>query len=657
MGKLQAALEWAARGFPVFPLVENGKEPAFAGETWYETATTDPDVIRALWTDPVLKTERGYNIGVDCTNYVVVDIDVKDGKDGYNQYMQLGGSWGTLAVRTPTGGYHLYFEGPDSANAPIASDVDIRSHHGYVVAPGSSIDGRLYEVITDCEPQWVPFEVERLLRPPYERRDVLNMSAIDSEAGMQAGIRYLESAPVAVEGQRGDETTFVTAARLVREIALSVETAFCLMRDHWNERCLPPWSLDELLQKVENAASYGTADLGRLDPSVLFGGVTVDVPTPPSVFEQSAVGWGNALEPTSIPPRPWVIDRVLMLRETTMILAPGSAGKSSVGLAVAAHLAVGKRFGSYETHGQCKSIVYNGEDDKTEQSRRLYAVCQAYQLDYREVSQQIMLLSAEDVDLKLVSAPGKGAVVNEEMVRQIIQLASPQDVGLLILDPLIDIHEVDEGDNPQMNAVMKTIKRINHAANISTLILHHTTKGGAARQEDRIGNMEIARGASGIVYKTRIAFTLLNASQQDAEDFGMQDHERHMWVRLDDAKMNLALANDQPMWFHKEGVKIPSGDTVGVMRYTTLSKNTNDLRLRIADIIMSTMSMNGSGSMSMIQAVATLKANEPLWANKTDIQIRQRLEGMFQVPTEIRGRYLHVKREEGPKGNVLIVMS
>lgn len=654
MGKLTAALAWAARGFPVFPLVSDGKEPAFEGEAWFDIATTDEATIRSLWTDPVLGTERDFNVGVDCTNFVVVDIDVKEGKDGYNQYMQIGGSWDTLCVRTPSGGYHLYFEGPDSANAPIAKDVDIRSHHGYVVAPGSTINGVAYEVVTDKAPSWIPLEVERLLRPPYERKSVADMQAIDSEASVVAGIRFLESAPVAIEGQRGDETTFVTAARLVREFALSVESAFCIMRDHWNDRCVPPWQLDELLQKVENAANYGTADLGRLDPSVIFGGV--EIPPQQSVFEQRAIGWGNALDPAAIPPRPWMIDRMLMLHEQTLIVAPGSAGKSSLGLAIVAHLALGRDFGPYKTHVKCKSIVYNGEDDTAEQSRRLYAVCQSYCLDYYEVRKNVLLLSSDDIDLKLVSAAGRAAVVQEEMVRQLIELASDNDVGLVVYDPLVDIHDVDEGDNPQMNAVMKVMKRIAREANTASMIMHHTTKAGNSRQEDRIGNMDIGRGASGIVYKVRIAFTLLNASQQDAEDYGMQDSERLSWVRLDDAKMQYTLAGDQAVWFRKEGVRIPSGDIVGVLKHAHLNKNTNALRIRVAEVLINNMSSNGTATLTMVQAVAILKTNEPLYANKTDAQIRQRIEGMFTTAVEIRGARLQVVRDEG-KASATVVLS
>jgi len=653
MSKLQAALAWAARGFPVFPLVPNNKEPLH--DDWPSVATTDPAAIRAMWTDPVLGIERDCNIGTLCTDMVVVDVDVKNGKDGHNEYMQLGGTYDTLVVQTASGGYHCYFEGPDSANISISDAVDIRSHNGFAVAPGSTIDGVPYVVVTDREPAWVPLAVEKRLQPPYARTYAGETEAIDSPAAIEAGIRFLESAPPAIEGQRGDETTFVTAARLVRELALSVDTAFNLMATYFNPRCVPPWSLDELRGKVENAHAYGTADHGRLDPSVTFA--TVSVQPPPSVFAQIGTVFGNATATGSLPPRPWMVDRLLMLHENTLLLAPGSVGKSSVVLAVAAHLAVGRDFNTFKTHVKCKSVIYNGEDDVNEQTRRLLALCIQYRLDYDVVRQNVMLLSSDHIDLRLVGAQSNTPYRNDAMYRQLIDVLSDPDVGMFGADPLVDMHTVDEGNNVHMNFVMQTFKHVAREGNVCNLIAHHTTKGNGARQEERIGNMDIARGASGIVYKARIAYTLLNATQQDCEDYGMQDADRGLYVRLDDAKMNLALATNKPIWFKRETVNLANGDAVGVIHPVQMQKNTSNMRMRLADILMDTMTVNAQATMTISQAVAVIKATEPLYANKTDVDVKKRLEGLFATAVQVKGRTLHARREgEGAKATLLIVM-
>lgn len=656
MGTLTAALSWAERGFPVFPLRENEKEPAI--DDWVNVATTDADMIRRLWTDPVLRYERNYNIGVKCNDFVVVDIDVKSGKDGYNEYLQMQGHFDTLVIETPSGGWHCYFKGPDSSNAPVSKSIDIRSHNGYVVAPGSSINGVPYKIINNRDMALVPSLIANLLQPPLVRAEIDADISLDTPSSIEAGRRFLESAPVAIEGQRGDETTFITAARLVREMALSVPAAFTLMRDHWNERCVPPWPLEQLWAKVQNASQYGTAEFGKLSFDLTYG--HLEIPEPPTVFEQMEDTWGNAVMPDRIPERPWLVERMLIEGAVTMLLAAGSAGKSSMSLALAAHLALGKDFAGYKARRACKTMVYNGEDDLTEQSRRLLAVCMAYNFDYNVVKKNIMLLSPRQLRMDLVSVEGRRPVRNETLVKHIIKETSREDVGLLILDPLVKVHKVDESDNVQMDFVMETLTDIANEAKISVLALHHTTKSNA-RTEEKQGNMDVARGASAIVNAARVAFTMFNASAQDAEDYGLNEDERYMWVRLDDAKMNLALATDKATWFRKEGLKIPSGDVIGVMKHEELERSHVHITARIAELLISTMVANNVASMPMVQAQGVLKTSLPLWANKTDLEIRRRLEGMFATAFQSQGRTLKVIREasDDPKKapKILITLS
>lgn len=655
MGTLNAALAWAARGFRVFPLQENTREPALAGVDWHDLATTDPSMLRDLWTDPVLRTEHNYNIGCVCTDYVVVDIDVKNGKKGYEEYVAMGGTFDTLVVQTTSGGYHLYFHGPDSSNAPLSNGVDIRSHRGYVVAPGSVIDGKPYVVVSERDLSWIPEPIERRLAPPYVRKDLeVSLELIDNAANVEAGRRFVESAPVAVEGQRGDETTFITAARLVREMALSVDTAFCLLRDHWNDRCSPPWELGELYQKVQNAAAYGSADLAALSPETLFAKVEVIAP-PPSVFEQASISWGNAIMPATIQPRPWVVDRLLMKGAVTLLLAAGSAGKSSVSIALAAHLALGLDFAGFKAKYPCKTIIYNGEDDLAEQSRRLLAVCLAYQFDYNKVKENVLLLSSNEIKLNLVEKEFNKPVRNDVLVKHLTEIAAAEDVGLLILDPLVRIHKCDEGDNVQMDFVMETLTDIARNGNIALLALHHTSKGGS--NDDRAGNMDSARGASAIVNAARIAFTLLNASSNDCEDYDIKPEDRNIWVRLDDAKMNLALANLTATWFKKDGVRIVSGDMVGVLKHTPLTKSKVHIKVRLANLLIENMTATGSGSMTMKQAVAVIKAGESILANKTEIELRRQIEGFFTTPVEFGGRRLHAVRDPEKQDKITIAMS
>ena len=152
--KLQSALDLAAKGLRVFPLVENGKTPLFPG--WPRKATTDRDTIKSWWVDGVTGWQQDFNIGVATGHgLVVLDVDVKDGKPGMTSLSVLElmhGGFATGVVETPSGGRHYYLFTPRpirNSVCKLADGVDVRGEGGYVVGPGSMIDGRAYEWVTD----------------------------------------------------------------------------------------------------------------------------------------------------------------------------------------------------------------------------------------------------------------------------------------------------------------------------------------------------------------------------------------------------------------------------------------------------------------------------------------------------------------------------
>jgi hypothetical protein len=85
-------------------------------------------------------------------------------------------------------------------------------------------------------------------------------AAVDlgQSANVAWAIDFLKNdAPPAKEGEGGDATTFKVAA-VLRDYGISESMAVELMADHYNERCEPPWSIDDLTKKVENAFSYSS---------------------------------------------------------------------------------------------------------------------------------------------------------------------------------------------------------------------------------------------------------------------------------------------------------------------------------------------------------------------------------------------------------------
>ena len=72
---------------------------------------------------------------------------------------------------------------------------------------------------------------------------------------------YLRKVPGAVEGNKGDQLTFSVACYLIIDFCLPLETSLPLFEE-WNEKCSPPWTRDDLIEKLNRAEKYGKGRRG-----------------------------------------------------------------------------------------------------------------------------------------------------------------------------------------------------------------------------------------------------------------------------------------------------------------------------------------------------------------------------------------------------------
>ena len=126
-----AALEYACRGWPVFPLRRRGKEPLWTGG--FKLATTETEQVRRWW-----REDPEANIGFPPGRAGIVVLDY-DSDDGRRLAVKLGlFSEPTLMVETPRGA-HLYFQHPGGriGNRKLEGVLDVRADAGYVLLPPS----------------------------------------------------------------------------------------------------------------------------------------------------------------------------------------------------------------------------------------------------------------------------------------------------------------------------------------------------------------------------------------------------------------------------------------------------------------------------------------------------------------------------------------
>jgi hypothetical protein len=142
-----AAANLAASGVRVFPCVPGGKAPLT--RHGYLDATTELAEVHEWWTRWPLA-----NIGMPTGDpgYDVLDVDVRASGSGFAALSRLRPTslvrgWAT-AVRTPSGGLHLYYAGTDQRCASMPGcHLDLRARGGYVVVPPSKINWSSYQVI------------------------------------------------------------------------------------------------------------------------------------------------------------------------------------------------------------------------------------------------------------------------------------------------------------------------------------------------------------------------------------------------------------------------------------------------------------------------------------------------------------------------------
>jgi len=567
---LEHALAWAARGFRVFPVDANtrggeGHYPLGAG--WTEYATNDPVVIERFWT-----IWPDANVACLATGFVIADVDVEKGKAGLASMHALGlDDFETLVVRTTTGGYHLYYQGLEDrliGSHPIADGIDTRSHHAYVIAPGSEIDGKPYTLEVDLPPAPVPEHIAALLHEPRMAPQRPNGNGHHVYSDTPTAVRYAEAflaeRAVAIEGQNGDDWTFKTICQL-RDLNLSPEMAFEVLWP-WNLRCLPPWSPQELTVKIRNAYTYATGFVGQADPQTHFAKTHVE-PPPAVAYPVKRFGHRPAIYRTTA--RPWVYPNLLMRDLVTTLIGSGAVGKSILVLMIAAHLACGEDvLGS-----QCRledgasSIVYNGEDDAAEMSRRLEAICKAYSLDQDRVNERVMTLTEEDFPDRLFSLADRDRsgtlMVNVDAINHLLSIAEGNNVAMIGLGPLVELHGADENDNAQMRYVMKSARTLARYTHAAVLLDHHTSQTAQLNRQVA-GNMYAARGATSIINSSRVALTMSRATEEEGVGIGIAAGTHRDYLRVDDAKQQFSRLSDKARWFKWEQVQVGDGELVGV---------------------------------------------------------------------------------------------
>jgi len=616
MSQLAAALDLARRGFRVFRLRPNDKRPA--RRDWQNEATSDPAQIFSLFGG------GEFNVGVHTAGLCVVDFDLykPNGPTTFRQWQDAMPS--TLIVETGGGGLHYYFADPDNHGNTVGRlgpDCETRGAGGYVVAPGSVVDGRGYAVRADAPLATLPPAIAaRITQRPG---DTLTAEEMDTPAAVALATDLVANRAPAIEGCGGDDWTFRTVAA-VRDCGVSEATAFDLLAD-WNERCEPPWTIYELREKISNGYRYAQNAPGSKSPVAEF-----DILPEPPQPQRKPEDWPEfrEIDPTqpmeNLARRPWIINRAILRGAVTTLVAPGGVGKSSLTLAWGMALAMGR--GDWigaDVRERCRVLIVNNEDDCDEEDRRLFALCIEHDIDRRELAGRFF--TYRDT-FNALEKGEKAQLQRSAAFERLNAFIQAKNIDVVIMDPFASVagSAVDENDNSQVGIACAAFVKLAKQRNLGVVLVHHTRKPGNASSESYAGDAHSARGASAMINASRVALTLYTMPAKDAEALGVDDCDRRSYVRLDQAKANYAAPGLHTVWLQHRSVILPNGETTGALRphqFDDVGEKKREIEAESLAAI-----VREHGGKCRLAIVVQEMAKRPLWSGEKETTLRRKLE-------------------------------
>jgi hypothetical protein len=365
----------------------------------------------------------------------------------------------------------------------------------------------------------------------------------------------------------------------------------------------PAWVSDgPTWESVDTEAQHATEPPPRNEPEQ------------PALFPATEI---SASEWASIPPRERVYGHFLFRKFISALGAPGGAGKTAYAFVVAFAVALKRNLLREQVHEQGNVWIYNLEDPRTELLRRVKACAIAYNVDYDDIAPRLFLDSGRDRPLVIAQKLRDGSVVAWPQVPALIAEIKRRDVRLLIVDPFVRSHRVEENHNDEVDFVAALWANVADQADCAILLVHHFRKGGVS------GDASAFRGASALIDASRAAVTLTTMSAEEAQRLNVDEKDRWQYIRVDSAKLNLAPQPENAVWLHLLGINLDNGadgkepdnvQTVERWQPKTVWEDTTTLGLNEA------LDLIAAGPEPGILFNATRRGGSSRWAGQVLIQ-------------------------------------
>ena len=420
---------------------------------------------------------------------------------------------------------------------------------------------------TDRDP--VPFE--RMMRafPPAQQRT--STASTDASAGIQIdlGQQAMDRALAEADILQGNNWH----ANIIRLVASYVSRGLADSEIHalTDRLTLAGYTTEDTRREVQQAIDGARAKGWTPQPDQLQQKMAEQVPaqsfdTPATQADHAT--WPTPIEefnPLTLPRRQWIYGRTYIRGYVSLTASAGGIGKTSLTMVEAVAIATGRKLLNQDVHERTRVWMVNLEDPRSESLLRLAAVMQHYNIGHQDLAGWLFLDGEDDIRITLAAETRDGVTENEALLNYMINKVKALGIGVILIDPLISAHMVNENSNMAVQVVVAMLRRLARETGASVHPVHHIRKGNG---DD--ATVDSVRGANALIGAARAARVLNKVSEEAAEKLGLEGDAAKGLFRIDDAKANLAAPSDKATYMQTIGVQIANGEYIAVVVPVTL---------------------------------------------------------------------------------------
>ena len=260
------------------------------------------------------------------------------------------------------------------------------------------------------------------------------------------------------------------------------------------------------------------------------------------------------VDPDKIPLRDWLYGDILLRKFISMTVAPGGVGKSSLIAVETLAQVTGQALLGTKPPAPLRVWLWNLEDPREETTRKIQAAALHYRVTEADIGSRLFVDSGREQRL-VIAQPGHngGAMIVRPAIKELVEQIKLRGIDVVVVDPFVSCHEVEENDNTAQDMVVKEWGRVAEEGNCAVHLIDHTSKAGSQEVVT-----DSSRGAKAKTDAARIVRVINRMSRDEGEKiFGIKEPWRYFHTFNDKANMAPpAAARD---WFHLESVGLGNG--------------------------------------------------------------------------------------------------